>query len=184
MASVLVLLQDGCEEMEAITPIDLLRRAGLEVITASTSTDLEVTGSHAITLKADKMFSEITHLEFDVVLLPGGPGVAELRQNAEVRALLQNQSRRGGKLAAICAAPLVLADAGLLGNREVTSFPGKEMELKPLVKAYRTDRVVVDGPLCTSRGAGTAEEFSLAIIEWILGSEAAEKVRSSILART
>jgi 4-methyl-5(b-hydroxyethyl)-thiazole monophosphate biosynthesis len=187
MHSVLVILHEGCEEIEAITPIDLLRRAGFAVKTASASSDLVVKGGRGIEIKADVKLSDVTGdrvAPFDLVVLPGGPGVSDLRQNLAVRAWVQNQARGDGKLAAICAAPLVLADAGILSNRRVTSFPGSEAEMRPLVGGYSQDRVVIDGNLCTSRGAGTAEEFSLALIAWLAGPEAAQKVRHSIVART
>ncbi len=206
MHSVLVILHEGCEEIEAITPIDLLRRAGFAVTTASAASQLVVKGGRGVEIKADILLSELMRKKgeamgeanngtlpetqdksFDLVVLPGGPGVTNLRQNPEVRALVQTLVQRqavgSGKLAAICAAPLVLGDAGILGNKQVTSFPGSEKELRPMVGSYSQERVVFDGNLCTSRGAGTAEEFSLALIAWLAGPEAADKVRQSIVAR-
>lgn len=182
-ARVLIPLGDGFEEIEAVVPIDLLRRAGLQVLTASVTSRREVTGSHDITLLADVLLEGVMHETFDLVLLPGGPGVASLRRNEALLRVVRAQAERQGRLAAICAAPLILADLGLLGHAQMTSFPACEAELRSKVGAYLAERVVLDGPFVTSRGAGTAEEFSLALIAWLLGPEAAEAVRRSVVAR-
>lgn len=181
---VLVLLGEGFEEIEAITPVDLLRRAGLQVSTASVDANLRVTGSHGITVMADRFLPVFEDEDFDLLLVPGGPGVKDLRSQARIIELLQKQIASGRKVAAICAGPLVLADAGLLAEREVTSFPGHEAEVRAEAREYSQRRVVFDGPVCTSRGAGTAEEFSLALIAWLAGAEASETVRRNIVART
>lgn len=184
---VLVLLGDGFEEIEAITPIDILRRAELRVLTVSVGANLAVRGSHGISVMADAILADLlashNRPHPALLLLPGGPGVAALRQNPQVLELVRRQQASQNKLAAICAAPLVLAEAGVLRDRQVTSFPGVAAELGPKVGSYSEERVVIDGPLCTSRGAGTAEEFSLALVAWLRGPEAAERVRRSIVAR-
>jgi protein deglycase len=207
---VMVLLGDGFEEIEAITPIDILRRANLRVLTIAVGDSLAVRGSHGIVVMADVLLDAViaTAPPCELLLLPGGPGVAALRQNPRVLELVRRQlvSQIAGpsagqglapglsaepglgttpsKIAAICAAPLVLADAGVLRDRQVTSFPGCEAELRPQVGDYLDDRVVFDGPICTSRGAGTAEEFSLALVAWLRGADSAAQVRRSIVARS
>jgi 4-methyl-5(b-hydroxyethyl)-thiazole monophosphate biosynthesis len=120
---------------------------------------------------------------FDMLILPGGPGVENLRRDARVLDLVRRSHAAGVPIAAICAAPVILADAGLAGMHTLTSFPAREAELKPVAKAYVQDRVVVDGKLITSRGAGTAEEFALALVAYLEGPAAAESVRTQIVAR-
>jgi protein deglycase len=187
---VMLLLGDGFEEIEAITPIDILRRANLRVLTVAVGDSLAVRGSHGIVVMADALLESVISEAppCELLLLPGGPGVAALRQNPRVLELVRSQiagtSAGPAKLAAICAAPLVLADAGVLRDRQVTSFPGCEAELRPQVGDYLDDRVVFDGPICTSRGAGTAEEFSLALVSWLRGADMAAQVRRSIVARS
>ena len=186
MNRVLLILNEGFEEVEAITPIDYLRRAGCVVKTVSTSKSLWVTGSHAIRIEADALLAdEFAHaaMHYDVLLLPGGPGVETLRQKPEVLELVRRFSVPPLRLAAICAAPLVLADAGVLKGRTITSFPSAENELKAIALAYLSDRVVIDGNLLTSRGAGTAEEFSLALIAWLENRELSEAIQRRIVAR-
>jgi protein deglycase len=181
---VLIVLGEGFEEIEAITPIDILRRAGLEVVVASAGLDVVVCGGRGVLVTADKLLAEVAHENFDLLVLPGGPGVDSLRSHSLVLDVVKRHADAGRRIAAICAAPVILADAGLLGNRKVTSFPGREAELRPQVGEYLQERVVFDGPICTSRGAGTSEEFSLALVAWLLNAEAAYKVGRSIVART
>jgi 4-methyl-5(b-hydroxyethyl)-thiazole monophosphate biosynthesis len=186
MKKVLLLLHPGVEEIEAVTAIDLLRRAGIEVLTVSVTSDLEVIGGRGIALKADALLSadpKQTFEAFDMLVIPGGPGVDELRKHPGVLELVRRFHREDRLIAAICAAPLVLLDAGITPGHTLTSFPSAEEELRPKVKAYVSNRVVRDGKLITSRGAGTAEEFSLALIEILAGPEAAEQTRKRIVAR-
>lgn len=189
MKKVLLLLHPGVEEIEAVTAIDLLRRAGIEVTTVSVTSHLEVTGGRGIALKADALLPADpkqafeTFEAFDMLVIPGGPGVDELRKHPDVLELVRRFHREDRWIAAICAAPLVLLDAGIIAEHVLTSFPSAEAELRPKVKAYVSDRVVRDGKLITSRGAGTAEEFSLALIEILAGPEAAEQTRKRIVAR-
>jgi 4-methyl-5(b-hydroxyethyl)-thiazole monophosphate biosynthesis len=183
MKRTLLLLSPGFEELEAVAPLDLLRRAGIEVISASIGPELWVKGSHGIRIEADKKLDECLDGPYDMVILPGGPGVEGLRKDARVLDLVRRSEEAGVPLAAICAAPLVLADAGVVGDRTVTSFPGSKQALLGRVGGYSEARVVEDRSIITSRGAGSAEEFSLKLIGFLLGSEAAEKVRASIVAR-
>jgi 4-methyl-5(b-hydroxyethyl)-thiazole monophosphate biosynthesis len=183
MKKVLLLLHPGVEEIEAVTSIDLLRRGGIEVTVASVTPDLDVMGGRGIVLRAETLLSGGLEKDYDLLLLPGGPGVEALRKRPEVLELVRQFHREDRYIAAICAAPLVLLDAGIASNHTLTSFPDQERELRSKVKAYVLDRVVQDGKLITSRGAGTAEEFSLALIEILLGPAASEKVRERIVAR-
>jgi 4-methyl-5(b-hydroxyethyl)-thiazole monophosphate biosynthesis len=118
-----------------------------------------------------------------MVILPGGPGVEELRKDVRVLELVRRTHAAGIPLAAICAAPVILADAGVAAGHRITSFPGSKPELIGRAKAYSEDRVVEDGKVITSRGAGTSEEFSLRLIAHLLGQPAAEDIRSRIVAR-
>ena len=180
---VLVLLHPGFEEIEAVVPMDLLRRAGVEVVSASLGPDLGVTGGRGIIMQADILASEIGTQEFDMLLLPGGPGVKKFRKESWVLDWVRKFHREGRFMAAICAAPLVLLDAGVLSGKKVASFPGTEEELRGHVLACVDERVCVDGKLITSRGAGTSEEFSLALILLLMGDAVAEDVRHRIVAR-
>lgn len=183
MKRAMLILSEGFEEMEAVTPLDLLRRAGLEVVCASTGPGLTVAGGRGIRIQADRLLDECLGEKFDLLVLPGGPGVERLRKDARVLDLVRKAYADGVPIGAICAAPVILADAGVVAGHVVTSFPAREAELRDKAKAYVKDRVVVDGKLITSRGAGTAEEFSLGLIAYLLGDEAAETVRTQIVAR-
>jgi protein deglycase len=173
---VLVPLAEGFEEIEAITVVDLLRRAGIEVRTASLA-GTRVTGSHGIVIEADTTLDAAMATDCDMVVLPGGmPGALHLKQDARVIALLRKCAEDGRYVAAICAAPQVLAHAGLLDGRRATSFPGFLDTGSAAGLELRHEPVVVDGRLVTSRGPGTAIEFSLALIELLAGTEAAAAV--------
>ncbi|NJD30722.1 MAG: DJ-1/PfpI family protein [Gammaproteobacteria bacterium] len=176
MARVLVPLAQGFEEVEAVTIVDLLRRAGIEVRTASLAGS-QVTGSHGITLAADMLLDDAVAADYDMIVLPGGmPGSDHLKKDARVVALLRQFAAEGRFTAAICAAPGVLAHAGLLDGREATSFPGFLRDDSAPGLRLSEAAVVVDGKVVTSRGPGTAIEFSLALIELLVDKEAADAV--------
>lgn len=183
MKRVLLILHKGFEELEAVAPLDILRRAGLEVVAASAAQDLLVEGGRGVRIRADRSLDECLSGAWDLVVLPGGPGVEALRRDERVLDLVRRTHAAGTPLAAICAAPVILADAGVAGGHRMTSFPGTRPEVEGRAKEYSEERVVVDGKVITSRGAGTAEEFALALVAYLEGSEAAEKVRRSIVAR-
>lgn len=176
---VLVLLAEGFEEIEAITPIDLLRRAGANVIIAALTEELGVTGRCGVTIRADVSLAKAAGEIFDCLLLPGGPGVRHLRADPRVRACVQAHATQGSWLAAICAAPTVLLDAGLLEGRRYTAHPSVANELPQL---DASQRVVVDGRLITSRGAGTALEFGLLLVEKLLSAAKSSEIARSICA--
>jgi 4-methyl-5(b-hydroxyethyl)-thiazole monophosphate biosynthesis len=177
--TVLVFLADGFEEIEAVAPVDLLRRAGALVTTAAVGDGIHVTGRSGVTIHSDATSSAVEGTEFDCVLVPGGPGVARLRTDAGVMARLRRQSASGGWIAAICAAPVVLKDAGVLGGRRHTAHFSVASELPD---ARVAERVVVDGRLITSRGAGTAFEFGLAVVAALFSAEKAAEVARSVSA--
>jgi protein deglycase len=182
MKRVLLILSPGFEEMEAVTPLDLLRRAGIDAVSASTGPSLLVEGGRGIRIQADRLLDGCLEEAFDMVVLPGGPGVDRLRRDTRVIALVRRAHDAGIPLAAICAAPVILADAGVIRGHIVTSFPSVAGELEGHIKES-VARVVEDGKVITSRGAGTAEEFSLRLIACLLDADAAEDVRARIVAR-
>lgn len=180
MITVLTILPEGFEEIEAVTPIDIWRRAGWKVTTASLSGKHSVTGRSNITLKADTTLSAIgPESVFDLVFLPGGPGVARLRASPEVLEIIGSQVAADKWIAAICAAPLVLKDAGLIAGRRFTAHPSTATELP---EALRDENVVVDSKIITSRGAGTALPFAIKTIECLEGEKPAQDVSVSICA--
>lgn len=182
MKTALVLLADGFEEVEALTPVDYLRRAGLTALAVSVSGSPTVTGARGVTVAADAVLSRLP-AAFDCLVLPGGqPGTRNLAANGGVVELARRAMAGGVLVAAICAAPaLVLGKAaGLLSGRRFTCFPGMEGEAGP-GGIFSADRVVVDGNLITSRAAGTAGEFSIAIVQALCGAAKAEEVSKAVL---
>jgi 4-methyl-5(b-hydroxyethyl)-thiazole monophosphate biosynthesis len=181
MSRVLVPLAAGFEEIEAITMVDLLRRAGIEVHTASLAGPT-VTGSHGITVTADLPLDQARVTDYDMIALPGGmPGADHLKHDPRVISLLQQFAQSGRYTAAICAAPGVLAHAGLLEGRAATSYPGfLRADSAPGIR-LRDEAVVVDGKVATSRGPGTALEFGLKLIELLEGVEARQRVQGALL---
>jgi 4-methyl-5(b-hydroxyethyl)-thiazole monophosphate biosynthesis len=183
----IVFLADGFEEIEAVTPVDFIRRAGVEVTTVSISASKAVTSSRKITLIADRLITEIPGgAEYDALILPGGlPGAANLAASTEAGGLLKNQAASGRLVAAICAAPaLVLSPLGLLNGKRCTCYPGMEKDAQATGAVWLEDRVVIDGNIITSRGAGTAAEWSLAVIEALLGRAESDKVAKAVVMRT
>ena len=176
---VLCLLVDGFEEIEALTPVDLLRRAGAEVTLASVTGERFVKGRSQVIVQADAELANVIHDAFDLLLIPGGPGVNALRYDGRAAKIAAEYARAGKPVAAICAAPTVLADAGLLTGKRYTAHFSVFDELK---SALAEERVVEDGDLITSRGAGTALDFGLALVRRLFGEEKAKEVAESIMA--
>jgi protein deglycase len=179
MPTVLVLLAEGFEEIEVFTPVDLLRRAGADVTIASLVDHRHVTGRNGITVHADAALSEIGEHLFDLLFLPGGPGVKNLRADPRVGFVVGRHAAAGKWLAAICAAPTVLNAAGLLDGRRYTAHFSVAGEL-PAILADQ--RVVADGNILTSRGAGTALDFGLLLVEKLMSADKASEVARSICA--
>ena len=174
-----VLLADGFEEIEALTPVDMLRRAGLEVLTVGITSKIAV-GAHGISVICDKLPEEIDLDMISTVILPGGmPGSLNLDASAFTDEILKSVNARGGRIAAICAAPLVLGRRGLLEGKRATCYPGFENEL---VGATVTDEsVITDGNITTARGMGVALEFSKELISLLVTKEKAEELSSAIM---
>ena len=173
------MLFTGFEEIETIAPVDLLRRAGVEVIVASLTGERLVTGRCDITVQADASLADVAEQEFDLLLIPGGPGVKALRADGRAAKLAQAYAQIGKPVAAICAAPTVLKDAGLLAGKRFTSHAGV---LPELPESLLQERVVEDGGIITSRGAATAVDFGLALVRRLCGETAAAEVAKGIMA--
>ncbi|MFA5081414.1 MAG: DJ-1 family glyoxalase III [Hydrogenophilaceae bacterium] len=181
MKSVLVPLAHGFEDLEAITIVDLLRRAGIEVVTAGLQTGL-VKGSRGNRVQPDATLDEVIGRDFDMIALPGGmPGAENLTNDPRIQALLKRLSEAGKYTAAICAAPIALAQAGLLDGKRATSYPGFVDRLPIPGVRYLSDPVVVDGKVVTSRGPGTAMDFALALIELLLDKATRDKVEAGLV---
>jgi 4-methyl-5(b-hydroxyethyl)-thiazole monophosphate biosynthesis len=177
----MVFLADGFEEIEAIAPIDIMRRAGIEVTTISVTATKEVRGAHDILLQADCLFGEIDFSNADLLFLPGGmPGTKNLEAHDGLKQLLLKHANEGKKLAAICAAPSILGKLGLLKGKEAVCFPGFEETLKGAILSDK--KVVQSGNIITGKAAGAAVEFGLKLVENLKGKSAAEQVGSSIFA--
>lgn len=172
----IIILADGFEEVEAITPVDLLKRAGIAVTTLGL-TSLEVKGSHDIVIKADMLLNDFNG-KYDALILPGGPGHKNLLGSHKVLHLVNTSFQRKLLCAAICAAPSIFGKAGILTNKKATCFPGYEDKLGDAI--FVKEKVVRDGAIITSRGAGTALEFGLEIIDYLVGTAEAEKVARAI----
>jgi len=180
MATVLVPLAQGCEELEAVTIVDLLRRAGIEVVTAGLD-ERPVRASRGVLLIADMTLDQAMQKDYDMIVLPGGlPGADHLDQDSRIQSLLQKMYAEGKYIAAICAAPKVLASAGLLDGRRATSFPGSLDGCSIADMDYREQAVVIDGRVITSRGPGTAMDFALTLIELLAGKEKRRQVEAPL----
>jgi len=179
MAKVLIPLAPGCEELEAVTVIDILRRAGIEVTTAGLAAG-PVRASRGTVLLPDTTLDEALHNSYDMIVLPGGmPGSEHLKNDARVIGVLKKMATGGKYIAAICAAPMALHAAGVLDGKRATSFPGVLDEL-PGSHVYLDDAVVVDGNIVTSRGPGTAMDFALKLVELLAGKARRDQVESGL----
>ena len=181
MARVLVPLASGCEELEAVTVIDLLRRAQIDVVTAGLDTG-PVRASRGTVLVPDMNFDSAVQQDYDMIVLPGGqPGANNLAQDPRVIALLKKMAAAGKFIAAICAAPKVLAVAGLLDGKRATSYPGAlDAQQFPGIR-LENQALVRDGQILTSRGPGTAMDFTLALIEVLCDRAMRDKVETELM---
>lgn len=181
MASVLVPLAQSCEELEAVTIIDLLRRAGVDVTTAGLDAQA-VTASRGVRLIPDTTLDEALQKEYDMVVLPGGlPGSDYLNEDARIQGLLKKMANSEKFTAAICAAPKVLASAGLLDGKRATAYPGTLEKLNLNNTTLAAEPVVKDGMVITSRGPGTAMDFALTLIENLVGAEKRNEVETGLV---
>lgn len=182
MAKVFIFLADGFEEIEALTVVDLLRRAGIDISMVSISGNLQVTGSHQIPVTADLLFDEADYDMADLLVLPGGmPGTSHLMEHEGLDKLLRTFHTKKKNMAAICAAPSVLGSKGILAGKSATCYPGFESKLTDS-KVVDQD-VVVDQNVVTSKGLGTAIDFSLAIIKKLVDEDTAKRIASEIMYR-
>lgn len=180
MKKTAMLFATGYEEVEALTVVDLLRRAKIGCDMISLEDQDRVTGSHGIGIFMDGKFSETDFSRYDGVILPGGmPGTSNLAADARVLALLRSFADAGKLTAAICAAPTVLAKAGLLTEKKAVCYPGMEDQLTGAKVSF--DPVAADGTVITSRGLGTAIPFALSIVAYFSGKERAESLAASVV---
>jgi protein deglycase len=178
MKKVLVTLAPGFEEIETITVVDILRRAGAKVTIAATVPGV-IEGSRSIKIAPDDMLETIMEKEFDLIFLPGGqPGTENLKNDLRVVKLLQKMQDQEKYISAICAAPTILQKAGIVNNRSITCHPS----VKSQFDTYIDDRVVIDGKLVTSQSPGTAMELALKLVEILLGVDRMKKVNAGVLA--
>ena len=182
MPNVLVPLAQGCEELEAVTVIDILRRANITVVTAGLD-DKPVSASRGVVLMPDMTLDEAMKQSFDMIVLPGGlPGADHLNNDSRIHQLLKDMQAQGKFTAAICAAPKVLAEAGLLANKSVTHYPGAVEQTKfPTTQFFTEKSVIKDGTVLTSRGPGTAMDFALALVETLVGKEIRDTVEVALV---
>ena len=181
MSKIFIFLASGFEETEAIVPIDILRRAGLEVETVSITSQKEVTGSHGITVVADSLFEDTDFSGGEMLILPGGmPGAKNLGEHTGLKKLIENYHVQGKYISAICAAPMVLGEMGLLKGEKAISYPGYEKHL--LGAQVAEERVVVSNKFITAKGPGVAIEFALEIVEILKGKSIAGEIASAFIA--
>jgi protein deglycase len=178
---VLVPLAQGCEELEAVTIIDLLRRAKIDVITAGLDKQ-HVTAGRGVKLIPDMDLDAALMQEYDMVVLPGGlPGADHLDNDPRIKTLLKKMATNEKYTAAICAAPKALANAGILKGKQATSYPGFLDNMDLPDTEIRNEPVVIDGNVITSRGPGTAMDFALTLIETLVGKEKRMEVESALV---
>lgn len=183
MKTIFVFLADGFEEIEAITPIDVLRRAGLNVQTVSVMDKQTVSGAHGIPVVADKMFVDIHSEDAEMLLLPGGlPGATNLDAHQGLSDMIMAFASEGKALAAICAAPLVFGNRGLLQGKKATCYPGFESYLTGA--EYTAALVEIDGNFITAKGPGAAMDFAFAIVEKYCGIEKVNELKSGMMIKS
>ena len=177
----IVFLANGFEEVEALTVVDYLRRMDIEVDMVSITQEKQVNGAHDIPVLADKTIDQIDQVDaYDGVVIPGGlPGATNLRDNPRVIEIVKEMDGNEKLAAAICAGPIVLQKAGVIGGKKVTSYPGFQDQLSHGI--YQEDGVVRDGNIITARGPALAVDFAIEIIDYLLGQEKADQLKKNIL---
>lgn len=181
MSAVLVPLAQGCEELETVTITDILVRGGVEVVTASLDSQTLIQAGRGMQFVAATTLAKVEGRKFELIVLPGGlPGATHLENDPRLIKLLQTQVQQGRLVAAICAAPKVLAAAGLLVGKRVTGFPGVVDLLEVEAMEYCTQPVVEDGQVITSRGPGTAMDFALQLLERLQGKATRIQVEAGL----
>ncbi len=182
MAKAAVFIADGSEEVEAITPVDLLRRAKVDVDVVSVMPELEITASRNVKITADKLISEIDFDEYDLLVLPGGiRGTSNLNANEELKKQIVRFNDQGKGIAAICAAPSIFAGLGLLNGKTSTCNPGFWDELRAGgANVIEDSKVVVNGNIITSQAMGTSVDFGLALVGFLCGEEEKEALKANV----
>lgn len=176
---VYLFLAEGFEEIEALAPVDFLRRAGVPVTTVAVGDALSVRGAHGIEVRADVLLSQTDCSDGDMIVLPGGmPGTTHLDECPSMDEILASASARGSYLAAICAAPMVLGKRGYLNGKSAVCYPGFESELAGA--SISASAVVRDGTVITAKSAGVAWQFAYRLAEALVGTQVAERVRTSL----
>ncbi len=180
MSKVYVFLAEGFEEIEGLTVVDLLRRANIETEMVSVMEGKQIRGSHGIKVTADSMFADVDFSDADLLVLPGGmPGTLNLGNHEGLCELLKKHYAEEKMVAAICAAPSVFGELGFLDGRVATCYPGFEGKLNGAIVC--ATKVAVDGNVVTSKGMGTAIDFSLKLIELLVDKETADKIGEAII---
>ena len=181
MKTAYIFLADGCGEVEALTVVDILRRGKVDIKTVSITDKLQIISSHNITFNADMIIDDIKE-KADMIILPGGiPGTPNLAACDKLTNMINEYNEEGRYLAAVCAAPSVYGNMGLLKGRKATCYPGYEDKL--LGATPVTDKVVVDGHFITSRGMGTCVDFGLKLLEILEDSDVSESIAKKIIYR-
>ena len=179
MKKILVVIAPGFEEIETITIVDILRRAGARVTLGATDKGI-LKGSRGIKIEPDELLDNVLGKDFDLICLPGGqPGTDNLKNDERIEKILKRMQQEDKYIAAICAAPTVLQKAGILKDKTITCHPS----IKSKFESYIENRVVVDDKIITSQSPGTAMEFSLKLVEILFGSERLKKVNDGVLAK-
>jgi 4-methyl-5(b-hydroxyethyl)-thiazole monophosphate biosynthesis len=183
MKRVLITIAPGFEEIEAITVIDILRRAEINVVVAATEPG-EITGSRGVKIVPDELIvNVVNNHDFDMIVLPGGlQGTMNLKSDASVKKIIREMYEQGKFIAAICAAPTVLAEMGLVRGKMITSHPSVKDELRD-ISIYQESRVAMDGQIITSRSPGTAMEFSMKLVDILVGKSKREEINKGVLAK-
>lgn len=180
MKKAYLFLATGFEEVEALTVVDILRRGGVDCKMISITGDYDVIGSHAITIRADQLFEEKDLTDAQMLIMPGGiPGTPNLKAHVGLEKLIHRYAEDGKYLAAVCAAPTIYGEMGLLEGKKATCYPGMEDGLKG--STALEDAVVCDGQYITSRGMGTSIEFGLALLEKFTDKETAQNMGMKIV---
>ncbi len=174
--NILIPLTDGFEEIEAFTSLDILRRAGFNVVTAGIPSSM-LTGANGAKITTDKKLDDLNIDEFDAIVLVGGPGYKNLSNSGKIISALRDFDDKKKTIAAICMAPSILAKAGIINDRKATIYPGSERE----IPRPRGERVVVDEHIITSQAPGTAMEFALKIVEKLGGADKVKKLKRDLV---
>lgn len=178
MSKIAVLCNDGVEEIECLTVVDFCRRAGIEVLTVSVTGKRQIMGAHQICFHADEVYNDMNFEEFDGIVYPGGPGTGVLGEKPGVKELAQKFLNSGKMLAAICAAPGMISETGILKEKHATGYPGCNPQGGAI---WSEETAVTDGNLITGKGPGVAAEFSIAIIRYLEGDAKADAIRTSTM---